>query len=414
MGRDYFPPVPPEGRQRPTRGDVVLAVVATAVEVLAYVMPVPAGAAAGGPAIIPSRVTVAGVLLIAALMVPLLVRRRSPAPALGAVLAVQLASNLGIVADPGRPMTHSFGAAVTVALYTVARYCGPRAVPWGAAACVPVQFVRDAGSPEPFAMTATIDVVITAAVVAVGLGVRQWKQQLDINRELLADRAVAEERRRIARELHDVVAHHVTTMYLMSGGARATLDRDPGTAREALLSLERSGRTALGEMRQLLGVLRGTDAPEEASSAPQPGVDDIDRLIADSTAAGLPVELHVTGRARPLPTTVGLTLHRVVQEALTNTRKHAGPARATVRLAYLPDRVTVEVTDDGVGDARAPGGSGRGGGYGLLGMRERVALHDGSLSAGGRAEGGFAVTATVPLPADAHEGADEKDRTTTR
>ncbi|MEV5977620.1 sensor histidine kinase [Streptomyces sp. NPDC052114] len=410
MGRDYFPPVPPEGRERPTRGDVVLAVVATAVEMLAYVTPGPA--VAGVPAVTTSPVTVAGVLLIVSFVLPLIVRRRCPVPALGAVLAVQLAANLGVAADPGRPMTHSYGAAASIALYTVARYSGPRAVVVGAAVCVPVQFVRDAQGAEPFAMTGTIDVVITAAVVAVGLGVRQWKRQLDINRTLLADRAVAEERRRIARELHDVVAHHVTTMYLMSGGARATLDRDPDTAREALLSLEASGRTALGEMRQLLGVLRGTDTPEEAPSEPQPGVDDIERLVADSGAAGLPVALHVTGRARPLPTTVGLTLHRIVQEALTNTRKHAGATRATVRLAYLPDRVTVEVGDDGVGDTRAPGGGSRDGGYGLLGMRERVALHDGSLHVGNRPEGGFAVTAAVPLPAEAHEGAYEKDRTT--
>lgn len=411
MGRDYFPPVPPEGRTRPSRGDVVLAVVATGVEVLAYLFPGPAGPTIStGPGGAGSRVTVFGVVLVALFVVPLLVRRVHPVPVLGAVLAVQLAVNLGVAADPGTPMTHSYGAATAIALYTLARYAGPRAVAIGAAACVPVQWVRDAQGAEPFAMTATLDAVFTAVIVAVGLGVRQWKLQLDINRKLLADHAVAEERRRIARELHDIVAHHITTMYLMSGGARATLDRAPETARDALLTLEESGRTALHEMRQLLGVLRSSDTPEETPSEPQPGVDGIERLVADASAAGLPTELHVTGRPRPLPMTVGLTLYRIVQEALTNARKHAGPARATVRLAYLEGRVTVEVTDDGAGagagagSAKALGGGGStGGGYGLLGMRERIALHDGSLRVGSRAEGGYEVSASVPLPVGSYE-----------
>ncbi|WP_169801275.1 sensor histidine kinase [Streptomyces kanamyceticus] len=382
----------------------MLAVAAAGIEVLAYLFPGPAGPTIStGPADTASRVTVFGVVLVSSFALPLIVRRLRPAPVLGAVLALQLAVNLGVGADLGTPMTHSYGAATSIALYTLARYCGPRAVALGAVACVLVQLVRDAKGVESFAMTAAIDVVITAAIVAVGLGVRQWKQQLDINRNLLADRAVTEERRRIARELHDIVAHHITTMYLMSGGARSTLDRDPDTAREALVTLEESGRTALHEMRQLLGVLRSTDTLDETPSAPQPGVDDIERLVAESVAAGLPVELHVTGRPVALPMTVGLTLYRIVQEALTNSRKHAGPARATVRIAYLPDRVTVEVADDGTGGGRAHGGGHVSGGYGLLGMRERVALHDGSLEAHSREEGGFAVTASLPLSTDTYE-----------
>ncbi|MFJ2769347.1 sensor histidine kinase [Streptomyces sp. NPDC087300] len=405
MGRDYFPPVPPVGRTRPSRGDVVLAVVATGLEVLAYVLPGPAGPTVStGPAGGGSRVTVLGVLLIVSFVIPLALRRLHPVPALGAVLAVQLAANVGVAADPGTPMTHSYGAATCIALYTAARYAGPRAVGVGAVVCLVVQWVRDTGGAEPFAMTATLDTVFTVIVVAVGLGVRQWKLQLDINRELLADHAVAEERRRIARELHDIVAHHITTMYLMSGGARSTLDRDPETARDALMTLEESGRTALREMRQLLGVLRSSDTLEETPSEPQPGVDGIERLVADATAAGLPAELHVTGEPRPLPMTVGLTLYRITQEALTNARKHAGPARATVRLAYQEDRVTVTVTDDGAGDSRVPGVLAKGGGYGLLGMRERVALHDGTLRAGSRAEGGFEVSASVPVPAPVPTG----------
>ncbi|MEV0258913.1 sensor histidine kinase [Streptomyces sp. NPDC050732] len=400
MGRDFFPPVPPTGGARPTPGDVAVAVVAVGLDVLAYLAPGEEGTGAA--------VTVPGVLLIVVSLVPLLFRRRHPVPVFGAVLAVQLAVNLGLAVDPGTPMSNSYGGAVAVGLYTVARYSGRRAVALATVATAPVQIARYWHNDVPFLGVGLTDVLVTPClIVAISLAVRQWQRQLEINRKLLADRAVTEERRRIARELHDIVAHHITTMYLMSGGARSTLDRDPETAREALVTLEESGRTALHEMRQLLGVLRSTDTLEEAPSEPQPGVDGIERLVADSTAAGLPAELHVTGRSRPLPMTVGLTLYRIVQEALTNARKHAGPARATVRLAYLPDRVTVEVTDDGAGAGatagRAPGGGVTGSGYGLLGMRERIALHDGSLRVGSRTEGGFEVVASVPLPADAYD-----------
>ncbi|MFD4629233.1 sensor histidine kinase [Streptomyces sp. NPDC058284] len=396
MRRDFFPPAPPTGGPRPTWGDALLTVVVTGLDILAYLAP-------GDEGLPGTRFTVLGVLLVVAAAPPLLFRRHRPLPVLGAVLAVQTAVNLGLAVDPGTPMTNSYGGAVTVALYTVARYCAPRALALAVLAALPVQLLR--GVLGDLAVTnIAVDVLVTPAlVVGAGLGVRQWKGQLDINRRLLADRAVGEERRRIARELHDIVAHHITTMYLMSGGARATLDRDPETAREALVTLEESGRTALREMRQLLGVLRSTDSPEETSSEPQPGVDGIERLVADTTAAGLPAELHVSGRPRPLPESVGLTLYRIVQEALTNARKHAGPARATVRLGYLPDRVTVEVADDGAGDGGPPGGGVRGGGYGLVGMRERIALHDGSLHAGNRTEGGFEVAASVPLPVDAYD-----------
>ncbi|WP_306336223.1 sensor histidine kinase [Streptomyces sp. KL118A] len=403
MGRDFFPPVPPAGKARPTPAGAAVAVVAVTLDVLAYLVPGPEGPGA--------RITAPGVLLVCLALPPLLFRRRHPLAVLGAVLVVQLAVNLGLAVDPGTPMSNSYGGAVAVALYTVARYCDRRSVALGVVATAPVQIARYLHNDVPFLGMGITDVLVTPCLIAaVGLAVRQWKSQLDINRKLLADRAVTEERRRIARELHDIVAHHITTMYLMSGGARSTMDRDPDTAREALVTLEDSGRTALHEMRQLLGVLRSAEGPEETPSEPQPGVDGIERLVADSTAAGLPAELHVTGRPRPLPMTIGLTLYRIVQEALTNARKHAGPARATVRLAYLPDRVSVEVTDDGVGDGKTPGGSGggggihaAGGGYGLLGMRERIALHDGSLQVGSRAEGGFAVTASVPLPVGTYE-----------
>ncbi|MEE1827285.1 ATP-binding protein, partial [Streptomyces sp. BE20] len=200
-------------------------------------------------------------------------------------------------------------------------------------------------------------------------------------------------------------------MQLMAGGARANLGRDTEVVREALVSLEGSGRMALREMRQLLDVLRADDEPETAPSLPQPGVDDLDRLLDESRLAGLPTALDVRGPRRPLPPTVGLTVFRVVQEALTNTRKYAGPARATVRLTYREDGITVEVRDDGWGVLPQDGVRAAGsGGYGLVGMRERVTLHGGTLTVGPQADGGFAVVADLPLPpigaAGATDGAD--------
>ncbi|MGW5373516.1 sensor histidine kinase, partial [Streptomyces sp. NPDC004011] len=240
----------------------------------------------------------------------------------------------------------------------------------------------------------------TALVAGSGLTAARWQRQVDANRRLLADRAVAEERRRIARELHDIVAHHITTMQLMAGGARANLAH-PEVVREALVTLESSGRLALREMRQLLDVLRAGDESDAAPASPQPGADDLGRLVDESRRAGLPTAFSVRGPRRPLPPTVGLAVFRIVQESLTNARKYAGPASASVVLTYRADGIGVEVSDDGRGmpsqDARhEPVRSG----YGLIGMRERVALHGGTLEAGPRPEGGFAVVAELPLAAE--------------
>ncbi|MFD5555087.1 sensor histidine kinase [Streptomyces sp. NPDC127068] len=362
------------------RNDVLIAAV-VALEMLDYV----GTSLARGKQIAPLAV----VLLVLS-AAPLLARRRHPVGALAGVLALQTVASLAA------PVVHGNGIPAMFALYVIARLCPYRTlVPaWLAAQAVQVfrGLWNDMGAPEIVGETAGFAVVVAAA-----FWVRKWRRQVELNRELLADRAVAEERRRIARELHDVVAHHITTMYLMSGGARTHLDQDPETSREALVTLEASARTALREMRQMLGVLRGDDLVEEAPSQPQPGVDDLDGLITESRASGLPARLVVTGEQHPLPMTVGLTLYRIAQEALTNVRKHAGDASADVHLGYLPDRVTLEITDDGTGSRRARGATG--GGYGLVGMRERVAVHGGSLEVGSRAEGGFRVAASVPLPA---------------
>ncbi|MFF2080857.1 sensor histidine kinase [Kitasatospora sp. NPDC058162] len=342
------------------------------------------------------RVTPPGLLLVALSALPLLVRRRHPVPALAVVLAVEAAIDLSTPAS-----TH-FGAVLMVSLFAVAR-ARPAPVTAAAAVVTSVLTVLSQSHLRMPAWQAAVSAPASTLLVAgTGLAVARWQREVAANRKLLADRAVADERRRIARELHDIVAHHITTMQLMAGGARANLAH-PEVVRDALVTLESSGRLALREMRQLLDVLRAGDEPDTAPPSPQPGAEDLDRLVDESRVAGLPTDFDVHGPRRPLPPTVGLTVFRIVQEGLTNARKHAGPARATVTLTYGPDRVTVEVRDDG-GTAGTGGAApqeavptGGRSGYGLIGMRERVALHGGTLRTGPRPEGGFAVLADLPL-----------------
>jgi signal transduction histidine kinase len=203
-----------------------------------------------------------------------------------------------------------------------------------------------------------------------------------------AEQAAVAERARIARELHDIVAHHLSVVVLQAAGARAT-----GRPAEAVLEkIENSARQALDETSRLLNVLRDPD--EEATLAPQPAIGELDALAASVRAAGLPVNLVIEGNLIPLPTTVDVSVYRIVQEALTNVLKHAGPARAEVTIGREQDTVTIEVTDDGAG----PHGNGlASGGRGLIGMRERAAVLGGELAAGPRPGGGFAVRARLPL-----------------
>jgi len=206
--------------------------------------------------------------------------------------------------------------------------------------------------------------------------------------------AVGEERARIARELHDVVAHSVGVMVVQAQGARRMLDRDPERAREALERIERTGRTALDEMRRSLGVLRrhGVDAP----LAPQPGMDGLGALVEQARQSGLKVELVTEGAPAPLPPGVDLSAYRIVQEALTNTLKHAGPVPARVAVRYGRRELELEISNDGA-PGRAPNGVPSAGGQGLVGMRERVALYGGNLHAEHRSEGGYVVRASLLL-----------------
>jgi len=203
-----------------------------------------------------------------------------------------------------------------------------------------------------------------------------------------AEEAAAAERTRIARELHDIVAHHLSVIVLQAAGTRAS----GKPAGPSLEKIENSARQALAETRRLLGVLRDPD--DEAGLDPQPGIGDLDELAASVRAAGLPVHLVIDGDPAALPAAVDVSVYRIVQEALTNVLKHAGPARAEVMIGCAADTVTVEVTDNGMAE---PGRKAPGGGHGLAGMRERAAVFGGELAAGPRPGGGFAVRARLPL-----------------
>ncbi|MBK1787035.1 sensor histidine kinase [Prauserella cavernicola] len=224
-------------------------------------------------------------------------------------------------------------------------------------------------------------------------------EQLRLSHEQNTRGAIVAERVRIARDLHDVVAHHVSVMGIQAGAARRVLDRDPELASEALRTVEQTARTAIGELRGLLGVLRndaeGSGEPSLESHPASPGLDQLSELVATAESAGLEVVHGVYGDPRPVPEGVALSAYRVVQEALTNVVKHAGARTVDVRVRYLRSALEVEVSDDG--RARA-GGSAPGGGFGLVGMRERVAVHGGELEAGPRqASPGYRVRASLPF-----------------
>lgn len=224
--------------------------------------------------------------------------------------------------------------------------------------------------------------------------------RLEKEREAQAKVAVAAERARIARELHDVVAHNVSVMVVQADGAAYVLDSAPDQAKKALETISSTGRQALAEMRRLLGVLRTGEHQESGEYVPQPDVEQIDDLIQQCRSSGLPVDFKVEGTPRPLPSGVELTAYRIVQEALTNTRKHGGPnTGASVRLVYFDDGLGLLVEDDGKGAPHElyEDGGADGSGHGLIGMRERVGMVGGTLDAGPRPGGGFRISALLPL-----------------
>ncbi|MER6975953.1 sensor histidine kinase [Streptomyces carpinensis] len=294
-----------------------------------------------------------------------------------------------------------------LATYSVARH-GERVAAWlGAAATATTVVLVMLRNPDTGTVSNIPFAAVPIAVVFVAGRVLRARarnhsdnqaqlQRLEAEREEAIGVALAEERSRIARELHDIVAHCVSVMVVQAGAAEDLLDRDPSLAHAPLRQVQETGQQAVGELGRMLGLLRG-QAPQLALK-PQPGTANLAELIEHMAGVGLPVELTVQGPARPLPPGVDLTVYRVVQEALTNALKHAAPTTAHVLLRYDEQSVRMSVRD--TGRTGAPGGSASDQvGRGLLGMRERVGLYGGTLETGHADGGGFTVTASLPLQA---------------
>jgi signal transduction histidine kinase len=384
-------------RARDRYGDVALALalaVTGSLELLAWVE-------GGGLAV---------ALLWGLLMtLPLALRRRSP---LASFVLVMLGLNLLLAGQPGFD-NDSMTLVVTffLALYSLGRHArGVEAWLGGLAlVVVMIEFGRSEGG---WAQADLGDVAFLLGFVgapwAAGLTLRLRRdretqlraetERLRREQEERERRAVAEERSRIARELHDVVSHAISVTVLQARGARRCLDTDPATAREALDAIERTNTAALGDMRRLLAVLRDTEPDGSAAAddphAPQPSLAHLDALVEQVRRSGVPVTVEVRGEPRPVPPGVDLSAYRIVQEALTNVLKHAADARATVVLEYAGDELAVTVVDDGM-----PGpldGTEPGGGHGLIGIQERVAVIGGEVDSGPRPEGGFVIRARLP------------------
>jgi signal transduction histidine kinase len=328
--------------------------------------------------------------LVLAASAPLAVRRRAPLPVLAVVSGATLA--FALVGNGGAGDT-----ALALAIYTVAAH-----EPWRRVATfgIPVAFVGALASQLASQTHRNWVEVVVGLTVAIGLPIMigrivfNRRLRLVSDRESAAREAVALERTRIARELHDVVAHAMSVMIVQAGAARTVVDRDPTAAHDAIAQVEETGRAGLAEMRRLIGVL--TDDGQAGSTAPIPGLAQLDPLLETVRSAGLPVELVLSGTARELPAGADLAAYRVIQESLTNALKHAGPASARVALDFAPDLVTIEVADDGRGPTAEPGI-----GHGLIGMRERVGMFGGTFRTSARSGGGFVVHAEIPVEEEA-------------
>ena len=329
-------------------------------------------------------VAVAGPLLASTVAV----RRRHPAAA--GIAAALIADIVAIAWTP--PNIVSFGVAWLCSIYALTVWTTTRLFALGAAVLALPTLVAVAVRGEPKGgVSFTVITLVVMLFVRRVVGDRERRAQIaERELELVAREAVVEERARIARELHDVIAHHVSMIVLQAGAERRVLDSANTSTREVLETVEQTGRSALTEMRRLLGMLRG-DANEPLT--PQPGLGDVPVLVTQLREAGLPVDLRVEGERGELPVGIELSAYRIVQEALTNALKHAGEARASVHIRYGSDSLELEIADDGTGGS-APVSSG---GHGLVGMRERVALYGGSLDAGRRPSGGFVVRVLLPI-----------------
>lgn len=349
-------------------------------------------------------------VLMCLVSAPLAVWRRYP-------MVAMFASNAGFATYVGlgyQPSVNFWSPVIALFLVAASRRHGPVVV----ATAVTAATVWYSGIAAHLPGLVAIAQAVLAPAVAVGVGTATRRlgernalladltAKLQAQQQELARRAVMEERVRIARELHDIIAHHMSLISVQAGLARYVLDSDPATASTALATISDTSREALGEMRRLLGLLRF--GPEEAGDAeqvgdvaadqpydPAPGLDRLDALIERVRAAGLPVTVAIEGEPRPLAPGAALCVYRVVQESLTNVLVHAAPTTASVTIAYRADDIIVKITDAGCQAAVRPSPDERRG-HGLAGMRERARLYGGTLEAGRRPEGGFSVVLMLP------------------
>ncbi|MFF0966727.1 sensor histidine kinase [Streptomyces sp. NPDC003703] len=331
----------------------------------------------------------------------LVFRRRAPRAVLAVTGAVSLAGCL--TGDPRAPVA----MAAVIALYTVAATTD-RPTTWrlGLSTMTVLTGAAMLGGPEPWYAQENLAIFAWTGMAAAGgdavrsrrafvSAIRERAERAERTREEEARRRVVEERLRIARDLHDVVAHHIALVNVQAGVAAHIMDKRPDQAKEALAHVREAGRSALNELRATVGLLRQSDDPE-APTEPAPGLDRLDDLVGTFRSAGLRVEVARSDGGAPLPAAVDLAAFRIVQEALTNVQKHAGSgAAAEVSVVRVGPNVEITVLDDGAGADGAPGADG--GGHGLLGMRERVTALRGTLTTGPRYGSGFRVHAILPV-----------------
>ncbi|HEX6342281.1 sensor histidine kinase [Umezawaea sp.] len=389
--------------------DIALALVVTAVPVLAWLLAawtapfLPTIAATGQPAATPQVVSVAGLfshLAGSAFTLALVARRRFPAAVLSVIIVAEA-------------FGHATLLGLTIALYTLAASGTSRVVLAGGgllaavAGLKPWAWTDVPGTAALYLVLGFSGVVVLVAVVlpiVLGLYVnarrgllaslRERAQRLERERLLLARQVRTEERTRIAREMHDVVAHRVSLMVVHAGALEMKPGREPVAVAEAATRIADIGRQALGELRQAVGVLKVDDVEDSAPLAPQPTLDDLAELVEQSRSAGVPVDYRVEGRRR-LANVAERTAYRIVQEGLTNVHKHAFGARTEISLRFLPDRLEVSVRNDA--PRRSTGIDLPSGGHGLAGLKERLTLVGGEFESGPSDSGGFRIAARIPI-----------------